>query len=134
MGRGPLPIPDRLDLQAGGSAGWFWEKTSLSAPRRCCIKHEWTHPHEQRLILQQLLTIYGPNPDPSNQSILKGFQTKPRSAPRALKQSHGLTPSRRLFYFHGIQGLPYLPTVKAILFERCLITAEPHRVDAGRGM
>lgn len=62
-----------------------------------------------------------------------GFQTKNLPALGPLKQSQGLH-SYCLLHFSGIQGSAHLSTVKAILLERCLITAEPHRVDAQRGI
>lgn len=62
-----------------------------------------------------------------------GFQTKNPSALEPLKQSQGLH-TATVLHFSGIQGSAHLSTVKAILLERCLITAEPHRVDAQRGI
>lgn len=63
-----------------------------------------------------------------------GFQTKKSLCSGPSQAESEATHSHCLLHFSGIQGSAHLSTVKAILLERCLITAEPHWVDAQRGI
>jgi len=63
-----------------------------------------------------------------------GFSNKKSLRLESSRAESWSTPSLLLLYFRGIQGSTSLPPVRAILFERCLIAAEPHRVDARRGI